>query len=299
MKGTYLSCSVLAICLGCSVPGLLAQNMSHEEEVVRNAYAKVELLCSLKPITQAGISQMSGSEVDQQLIGDKVKEATPSFELTDFNAGKVADIADEPWRQFVTPPPPGEKVLWGGLVTLPFSDNGNLTQWQAAEVRWNPGPTYYDPDEVRRLFDRSVRETIKEGTPYWSNTPVTYTRYASFTVNATFQGHSSGPHKAIFFFGTDSHGMESIALNDLISGVQPLWDGIQSTQYPTGLLRSSLRDTPTVASWTRANDMPTASCAPTKGDDICCSHGRCGISVANMNRDLSTPLPQPKKSGGQ
>jgi len=298
MKGPYRWCSVLAIGLSCLSPRLLAQSMSREEEVVRNAYAKVELLCSLKPITEAGTSQLSDSKVDQQLISNKVKEATPSFELTDFKTGEIADIAGEPWEKFVTPPTLGGRVLSGGFITFPFSDSGNLYRWQAAQVSWSEFQSY-TPDQVKGLFDRSVGETIKVVSPYWSNTPATYTRYASYTVDVTFQAHSTGPHKAIFFFGTDSHGVESVALNDLTSGVQPLWDAIQTTQYPTGLLQSSLRDTPTVASWIRENEMPTASCLPTKGDDICCSHGHCGISVANMNRDLSIPLPEPKKTGGQ
>lgn len=189
-------------------------------------------------------------------------------------------------------------MLLGELTTFSYSDSGNPTRWQVAQVRWSQGQTY-TPDEVKGAFDRSVGETIKQGNPYWSKTSVTYTRYASFTVDATFQTHSSGPHKAIFLFGTDNHGMESVAVNDLTTGVQALWDVLQETEYPAGLLRSGLRDTPTVASWIRENEMPTASCVSTRGDDICCSHGHCGISVADMNRDLSTPLPEPKKTGGE
>lgn len=298
MKRAYRWCSVLALGLGCFATGLLAQSMSHEEEVVRNAYAKFELLCSLKPITDAGISQLSDSKVDEQLISDKVKDATPSFELTDFKTGEIADIADEPWRKFVTPPSPGGRVLLGELTSFYYSESGNSNWWRVARARWSQSQNY-PPDQVKGLFDRSVGESIKLGVPYWSNSPVVYTRYASFTVDVTFKGHSSGPHKAIFFFGTDSHGVESVAVNDLISGVQALWEVLQKTEYPTGLLRSSLRDTSTVASWIRENEIPTASCVATKGDDICCSHGHCGISVANMNRDLSTPLPEPKKTEGQ
>jgi hypothetical protein len=118
MRGSCRWCSVLAICLGCLVPSLLAQNMSHEEEVVRNAFAKVELLCSLKPITEAGTSQLSASKLDPQLASDRVKDATPSFELTDFKTGKIADIADESWGQFVTPPQPGGGSVARGTNNL-------------------------------------------------------------------------------------------------------------------------------------------------------------------------------------
>jgi hypothetical protein len=286
----------LVLCLTFPLLNIQAQSMSHEEEVVRNAYAKFSLLCSLPPVTHAATNQLAGVKVDLLQLETKVANATPVFDLSDFQTGSVASIANEIWGTFVTPPQQGGNVIDGQLEQQGYEDNGNGTTWQMANARWMPSPQI-TPDGENTLLSKAVSEMIKLGSPQWqpANMPlVTYTRYAEFTVNATFQGKSTGPHKAIFFFGTDAKGKEFVAGNDLISGsgVLNFIANDPGQTDPSGLLMNKLRESPIMADWLRANIVTESACSSTQA--LCCSHGRCGISSTAFNNALATPLPLPK-----
>lgn len=149
------------------------------------------------------------------------------------------------------------------------------------------------------MMARPVSKVIEIASPYWSSLPVTFTRYAAFTVDASLDGKSSGPHKALYLFGTDSKGKEFVAEQDLITGGHSgMWQLLITPNYPAGFLQSALRNTPAVSAWIRSNEMPASSCDATK-HNVCCLHGRCGISQTDINRDLATPLPLSKNGGQQ
>lgn len=142
----------------------------------------------------------------------------------------------------------------------------------------------------------TVAEAIKVDGRNWSSIPINYTRYAAFTVDLTFDGKSVGPYKALFLFGTNGSGKEAnSAMLDPISGNALVATAGHDT-YPAGLFQTRMRELPQVADWIRANEMPAASCSTPH--EVCCSHGRCGISQADVNRDLSKPVPQ-ERFGGQ
>jgi len=299
MKRAFL-CGVVAICLSYPASNAFAQTMSHEEEVVRNAYAKFSFLCSMPPITNAAVPQLADVKVDTVQLDAKVAYATPVYDLSDFQTGSIASIANDTWAKFVTPPQSpslGGEILMGGAEIQSYSDGGNETSWQMTKVQWNPSPNL-SPEGARIILSKTVSEIIKIGSKQWqpANMPlVAYTRYAAFTVDVKFQGKSSGPHKAIFFFGTDSKGKEYVATNDVISGPSPLDNAINfpSDFDPSGLLLNKVRETPIVADWLRANVIADSSCS-VETTALCCSHGRCGISSPAFNRALATPLPTPK-----
>lgn len=288
---------VVALCLSCPFLNTSAQSMSHEEEVVRNAYAKFSFLCSMPPVTKAAASQWPDDRIDQVKLDAEVANATPIFELTGFQTGPIASIANESWGTFVTPPQQQGEVLVGQMETQGYSDNGNGTTWEMANVRWKPSPQI-SPETERFMLSKTVAEIIKIGSPQWQPANmllVTYTRYAEFTVDVTFQGKSSGPHKAIFFFGTDVKGKEYLAVNDPISSQGSLANVANNPAEtePTGLLMNKLRETPIIANWLRANVVSDSSCSQTTMA-MCCAHGHCGISSAAFNHALATPLPSQK-----
>ena len=273
------------------------QEMSHEEEVVRNAYAKLSFLCGLPPVKQAAETQIEGGQVDPQALATAITDATPIFTLSDFQIGPITNIASETWDNFVTYPPAGGLLLKGHITGESDDDNRYRTEYQMATVYWSKNhETIPNPEAVKLMLSQPVSEIIKLGGPQWahgSKVPITYTRYAAFTVDAAFQGQMSGPHKAIFFFGTDPRGNEFVAANDLITGENPLWPILNGHVNLSGLLLGKVRETPVVANWLRANVMNAASCSATP-HEVCCAHGRCGISPVVFNRDLSTPIPAPK-----
>jgi hypothetical protein len=296
MKRAFPKLALLALILSAPTPPFLnAQNMSHEEELVRNAYAKLSFLCSVDQLSHVAVDQLAGKKIDELALNNQTANLLPVFTVSDVQTGLIPSIAHEPWGNFITVAQPADQVLQGALVSFSHADSGNQTEWYGARITWTPSHSHSAESE-KQVLDMSVADIIKVASGQWANLPVTYTRYAAFTVNATLQGRTTGPHKAIFFFGSDPRGNEVIAINDMMSGSQALWDSVSKPTYPAGLLSSKLRDTPIVAEWLRRNEMPASSCNPAK-HDICCSQGHCGISVVDLNRELSKPLPLPKSAG--
>jgi hypothetical protein len=113
MRRAFLYGAVV-LSLVCSALNTSAQSMSHEEEVVRNAYARFSFLCGLPPVTNAGTAQLADTKIDAAKLEASVANATPLYELSDFQTGSIASIANEPWGSFVTaplPPSQGGEVL--------------------------------------------------------------------------------------------------------------------------------------------------------------------------------------------
>ena len=199
-----------------------------DEGAVRNAYATVEFKCGLPPLTNAAIKQLQEAQVTQESLNNRVADATPIFNLSSFRTGTIASIASHPWSDFVTAPQQGGQVLEGFSNNRYYTSEGASSSWSESEVRWAPSHTVAAEAEAH-ILAMTVAEVIAQASPQWSSATVTYTRYVAFTVDATYQGKSTGPHKAIFLFGTDTKGNEVIAQNDLISGGQVLWGLTEAT----------------------------------------------------------------------
>jgi len=291
MRGTR-EITILAVCLSSLFLKSSVQSMSPDEEIVRNSYAKFSFLCAVEAVSDLAQAQELGKPVDQYDLASRLDKAVPTFTLTDFETGAVASIADRPWGDFVTPESSVTLILGSGSSSRYYMDNGVQSLWRGEHVFWTQARKS-DAAAETEMMARPVSKAIEIGSPFWSGkeNPVKYTSYVSFTVDASLNGKSTGPHKAIYLFGTDSHGKEFVAENDLISGASAgMWRILSTPTYPEGFLQSRLRNTSVVTTWIRDNEMPAASCDPTKRD-VCCSHGRCGFSQTDLNRDLAAPLP--------
>lgn len=289
-------------------PALHAQTMSHEEEVVRNEYAKFSFMCELLPVNKAAFD-INGNGTDGPKRSDQVAlkraiaEATPVFTLTDFRTGAIADIANEHWSQFITWPARKSDVLDVSQVSMSYNYSGKVTAWTGAKAEWRPS-TAIPPENPDYYNQLTVADAMRMKLPEWIEpepTPpgLTFTRYAAYTVDVTFQGKSSGPHRAIFFFGSDANGKEVVAPNDMISGPGILYNIRDIPAYPGAFLSSNVRDVPVISTWIRYQEMPAGACSTTPNESLCCSHGRCGISQTDLNRELAAPLPHPKTPEGQ
>ena len=71
MKRTFLYL-VVVFCLAFPILGAQAQSVSHEEEFVRNAYAKVSFMSSLPPLVDAGIMQVSNIQITPENLANRV-----------------------------------------------------------------------------------------------------------------------------------------------------------------------------------------------------------------------------------
>lgn len=274
-----------------------AQSMSHEEEFVRNSYAKLSFMCELVPVTQAAFRDHSHKDkTDVATLDTAIAQACPVFALSGFTVAPISDIANEPLGQFVTLPTPHDQILQASPMALSYNYNGNITSWTGAKFEWK------DSHANGSLYPENftVAKALQTGGLLWSDQPhATFTRYAAYTVNATFQGKSTGPHRALFLFETDASGKEISNPHDLITGEGLLYHVLDDPAYPGAFLSSDWRDVPVVAAWVRSHELSGAACSAAAAKTICCSGGRCGISQADLNRDLAAALPSPKNAGQQ
>jgi hypothetical protein len=277
--------------------------MSHEEEVVRNAYAKLTFMCELVFIDGAAFD-VNGNGTDGPRRSDTaalhtvIAEFCPVYSLSAFQAGSIADIANEPLSHFITLPTQHDDVIRGSKKGMSYNFSGNETNWIGVEFKWvditRSGSNGYPYAE-----DFTVAKAMAQKQLEWSDqkNPV-FTRYAAYTVNATLQGRSTAPHRAIFFFGYDASGKEVITPEDPLDDTGILYHIQDDAAYPGAFLSSNVRDVPVVAAWVRSHEMPSVSCSAT-ARTLCCSQGHCGISQSDINRDLAAPLPPSRNGGGQ
>lgn len=263
---------------------------SGDEETVRNAYAKFSFLCALETVSNIAEKQDLGKAgADQQYLSQRLEKTVPIFTLTHFESGSLSAIASRSWGDFVSPQSSATLVMDSGTSNRYYAVNGQQVTWMGAHVSWSSSAK---PDATAEaaMMARPVAKVIEMAGPYWSSLPVTYTRYVAYTVDASLDGKSTGPHKALYLFGTDTNGKEFVSQQDLISGgTTGTWQLLVTPTYPAGFLQSPLRNTPAVSGWIRANEMPASSCDATRRE-VCCSHGRCGISQTDLNRDLAAPM---------
>ena len=272
---------------------LPAQSMSHEEEVVRNTYAKLTFMSGIWPLTKTIVAGMD-KPIDLATFKEESTKETPVFTLSDFQVGSIKDIADQPWNTFDSSPA-GIPVLKSAWYSHGYSYEGVGARWGMPQLRWG-SPGSPNAEALKQASTMTVAKVTKADGRNWTSVPVNYTRYAAFTVDLMFEGKSTGPYKALFLFGTDASGKDANpAMLDPISG-DALFSVVVQKTFPAGLLQTRMRDLPQVADWIRANEMPAASCSTPH--EVCCSHGRCGLSQTDVNHDLSQPIPQ-ERFGGQ
>jgi hypothetical protein len=254
--------------------------MSHDEEVVRNTYAKVTFMSSIWPLTKTTIAGID-KPVDLVKFKEKSAQETPVFTLRDFQMGPIADIADQPWSTFVSSAS-GIPVLNSSWYSHGYTYDGVGARWGMPQLRWG-SPGSPNPEVLKLANTMTVAKVIKADGHNWTSVPVNYTRYAAFTVDLLFEGKSTGPYKALFLFGTDASGKEATpAMLDPISG-NALFGVVVEKTYPAGLLQTRMRELPQVADWIRANEMPASSCSTPH--EVCCSHVRCGLSQTDVNHE--------------
>ena len=215
---------------------------TQDEEVVKDTYAMVSFLASISPVEQAAFSEITRqpNPITQAALDAKIANAVPTFELSDFQTGTIASIANKPYGDFVSPPSRSTSTLVGAFSHSSFDDGGNGSSWSSiVNVRWTAQNEVYSSDLA--IFTKTVAEVIaltndpKVKVSLDTNAPLSFSRYVAYTVNATFQGKSTGPYNAFFWFGTDSKGNSATKPVDLISGHLVSAALGPDSVYPAGL----------------------------------------------------------------
>jgi hypothetical protein len=271
---------------------------STEESTVRSAYAAVSFLCGLRPVTDAALLQIADSKaISQDEIDRQIAAATPVYDLSNFHTGSIASIQHDKFSDYVTVPSDmNYQILKVGPGTQSWNDNGYETSWRELDVKWAVDKRFSEVDIG--TLNATIGDLIKQASDAEPNFKViTLTSYASYTVNTTYQGKSTGNYKALFLFGIDAHGKPVVFARDMLVE-QPLTEVLSNpsgfaSAYPAGLLKSRLRDTPAIEHFIETNRRQDVMCSK-EFKELCCDGGKCGIRESSVRRDLAVQLPEPK-----
>ena len=233
-----------------------AVTMSHEEAVVREAYAKLAYAADVASVQQVVDSQDQGEAKDQNEAMQKIAANKLEFRLSDFKIGNIADIKGY-YDDYVAEPDGGYVLSAGPSTNTTTVDNVLVRTSLSAQVQWTQGPrTAPNAWKVSAVSNLS-REL--EG--------ITYQRYASYRVILKFQGRQRDYRALAVFaparpgFGTVSvqdNQSEDVLFVDFITGNSALTffakPGTDISPYD---LRAN-RDNPIVAEWLRKNQPPSS-----------------------------------------
>lgn len=283
----------IAICLLLApVSGIAADNMTHEETVVRTAYAKFAYAAQQQVIGDLAMESL-GRPVRARYIGitndDRLAAAQISFTLQDFVVGDVRTILQRKVTDFITP---GDtEILETSESVNNYSDNGLETHLNGLVVRWtkaHPVPPNLDSITLDDLYKLQWKQDRPNG--LWQ-------RYAAYTVTVTFQGKTRGPYKALFLFGRDGNGNEVVEPKDTTTGSIGLGGVLAKHFFPDAFVLTRLRTTPVVTDWMAAKQAQVAGqhCSAGSGD-VCCDLVKlqCAPGRDDIAEGLAKPLPVAK-----
>ncbi len=302
MKHTLFLCILLAGRMACGqeVHGRQAVapvntppmvEMTHEETMVRTAYAKFAYASEQGAIMQlalegsgiAGVAKPSGLSSDQ-----RESDAEVVFKLSDFKVGSLTDIVNRKATDIISPPV--SEMLAAQTPEYAYLEAGYQTVLYYLVPHWVPA-TPIAPDAISATLGELHQLE-------WSNAiPATaWDRYASYSVVVTFQGKSRGPYKALFVFGHDAKGGEMVMPEDGNTDSLALAHVLSVQLFPEVFVRSKLRGQPVVANWLSAKQKSGSACSEGRGD-VCCDliQLQCGPGSSDVVAGLAKPLPTLQK----
>lgn len=282
----YIQSAILCVTITICTTTLSADSPSHEEEVVRSAYAALSFLCSLDPVYQAA---STGKDATQLQIDRAVSDAVPSFIIANVRTGTVASIASENWSTRFSPPRNDDPVVLAGGAGEQYYTDPDIpgAHWRFMKVHWSTDNSY-TPGRLAEIQARTVGEAITSAAESQAWIAGKYSRYATFDVAVTFQGKTVGPYTATFLFGRDANGGEVVAPIDAVVAGQLLWEALRQNAYPSDLIRfPKLRENPVLNRWIQANT--SGSCSSARSD-LCCSGGKCSLAQSAVIKDAATAV---------
>lgn len=258
---------------------------THEETVVRDTYGRISFAGQIGILAHAAILHSDGwPKLDDEPALRRAMANQIRFSVGSFQVGDLTQISQTKWTSLATTFP--NAALQIAYQDLPFSmqtrKGKTLKKIIYADVAWSNETGTRGGDQT----DPTVQDALKS---VKSPKGGTWSRYASFTVNAALQGRSVS-YQALFLFGKDNNGNETILPIDYFagSGIAPF---VANPMYPAALLETAVREVPLIEQWIAANRI--SGCK--KGADypeVCCdsSRGRCGIASEDVEKSLKIPV---------
>jgi hypothetical protein len=251
--------------------------MTHEETVVRTAYAKLSYAVDLETAIQA--VRHNPKITYAQLTQEVAKEAL-TFRLSDFAVGDIASVADQKYAQVFSDIRDGGDVVDVASVTETYTDETNgadiTTSMNVARPRWSHGPKGPVPDGT-------VAEMLPDMERGAGISAIM--RYCSYTVTVGFEGRSR-TYRADFFFGPEGQG--EVVPGDMVValGGGTLYELLTKPVYPQVLLKTThYGKNPVLREFLEVNQRNNPAC---RGGEACCdlSALQCGIYSADLKASL-------------
>ncbi len=260
--------AVLCVMLA-SLSGAVAQ-MTHEETVVRTAYAKLSFAVDINTAYTAALTKPATSPAD---LAEQVEHSGLRFTLSNFTVGNLADIANQPY-ELLGQYPDGQDVIYTSLATVMHNDSHAFpVASELATAQWGQGPQGHAP-----------RLTVAQMLPLMEQesgvSPLL--RYCTYTVTATLAGRSR-TYKAAFLFGEKGKAAPADAVIALGGGA--LAPFISRPVYPGVLLQTSLWKNQSVRNFVVTTQRFETSCKAGSGE-VCCDTDKlqCGVPAADLRR---------------
>ncbi len=270
-----------------------ASNMTHEETMVRTAYAKFAYAAEQDAIDQLAMEAVDpslrnrpeyrGLTSDQRLAAAQV-----SFALGDFVIGNIGDILRRKAVDLITPA--SGEMLTATTPVSGYAEGGTSTTIHSIRPSWQPARV--DPPETSEL----KLDDLYQRQWHTSRPSALWQRYASYSVTVTFQGKSRGPYMALFIFGHDEKtGNEVLEPEDSITDVIALASAMHEHLFPEAYISTRLRRIPVVADWINARKMSGPDCSVGM-NDVCCDlvKMQCGPGKEDVEQGLARGLPAPQ-----
>jgi hypothetical protein len=269
MRYLAVICVMLA-----SLSGAVAQ-MTHEETMVRTAYARLSYAAQLRVVANDAIH---ASHLSKAQLQEQIAQQAPRFEIDNVALGSLSAIAGLPWEQMVTKPD-GDLIYVRSGGTSPAITTRNgvtkksmfwvMTGWgnHTFEQSWSGITVAQAVGDVPKLQDETCNS------------------YSSYRVTAALNGRSR-TYNAMFLFGKDAKGNETIHMIDNVVGLGSLELVTTQSLYPEALLETYYREIPEIADWIAANTITKS----TATRDAYCSPTGCGLPADWVNKSLVVPI---------
>jgi hypothetical protein len=264
-----------------------ATSMSHEETLVRIAYAKFAFASELEVVGHQAVEEVIDATPrttieradDQRLVDAKVE-----FQLSNFSVGNLKDIADR--RALDVIQAPIGEMLVAETPMYSIAEARKPIVWSSIRPHWVPAT-----DPKPSILNATVKD-LHEGEWRGANPGVTLERYAAYTVVVSFQGKNRGPYRALFAFGHDAKGRDIVMPEDGTVDSTALARVIAVNLFPEALVHTRMRGNPTVIQWLEIKRRSDPSCSVGKSE-LCCDalQVQCGLNVADVAAELAKPLP--------
>ncbi|HEU5415415.1 MAG TPA: hypothetical protein VFW31_16730 [Candidatus Angelobacter sp.] len=251
--------------------------MTHEETIVRIAYAKLAYATQINSIKGA-VEDSLLQEVDSAILASRIANGAVSFQFGHIQVGDFSEIANIPYGELVTKPN-GEAIL---PVATGFwvytTDAPRQTKAATASASWVKAPILGEDWTVS--FAAAIRKAQAAG----KEDLRLYKRYAAISVTATYDGQSRS-YRSLFLFGTDPSGLERVLPVDTVVGGPALTFFLNNSVYPAVLFEPEISKIGFVSQWLRSNAITGIGAGQVQCD---IQSLKCSVAAADVTRVLGS-----------